>query len=145
MHGIRYRYMHRYKERINQIILVSFYALLDVYRPSRQGARPTDRPGHSRGEASWARTTPPLFDFPLYMYRGHQSRAEPLIHGNSSRLYFLLEHAYSSVILHIFGYDVNSCTQNKFRRSQLCTRVMHFSTPHSLSAGRAVVQGVDPV
>ena len=53
-------------------------------------------------EASWARTTPPLFYFSVYV------RTEDINRGQSSnmetaavRLYFLLEHNYSLVILHI--------------------------------------------
>ena len=45
-------------------------------------------------------------------------------------LYFLLEHNYSLVTCILLGYDLNSCTRNKFQQRQYCARVMHFSAFH---------------
>ena len=53
------------------------------------------------------------------------------------RLYFLLEHNYSLVTCsYVAGYDVNSCTRNKFQQRQYCARVMHFSAFHYYSCYR---------
>ena len=54
------------------------------------------------------------------------------------RLYFLLEHNYSldTMSCILLGYDVNSCTRNKFQQRQYCARVMHFSAFHSVCRRR---------
>ena len=40
------------------------------------------------------------------------------------RVYNIYGYIYSA------GYDVNSCTINKFQQRQYCARVMHFSAFH---------------
>ena len=48
--------------------------------------RPWPRPLALAQEASWARTTPPVFDFSVYRARGREgiNRGRAVIHGSSS-------------------------------------------------------------
>ena len=70
---------------------------------SRASMRPWPRPLALAQEASWARTTPPLF---LYVYVRTYIHTVGINRGQSGnmetaavRLYFILEHNYSLVIL----------------------------------------------
>ena len=91
-------------------------------------------PTRARAGSQLGTDPPPLFDFSVRTY----VHTVGINHGQSGnmetaavRLYFLLKHYYSLVILlHIIWIDVNSCTRNKFQQRQLCARVMHFSAFH---------------
>ena len=73
-----------------------------LVRVRASSMRPWPRPLALAQEASWARTTPPLFDFLcIYRARGREgiNRGQSSNTAAAVRLYFLLEHNYSLVTM----------------------------------------------